>query len=600
MSDLVTDLMDEQQGLASGRAAWENYWNAISAYVLPSTEEFDRLLSTNSAQAIDSIVHTPVAAKRSEDIYDMTSVWAIERLTAGLLSLKTPETEFWHTLTFDNYFSDEQSDEEDEAAERLRNYLFKVRSNPQSGFWDAHRAAARSMCAYGDGWSFIRETREGGVSQPFKYEYVPLNECYPSMDPNGLPDRMFRVFGWSALQIVTKWGKDKAGKKAVEYANDPDKRHNQMPVMHVVRPRQDEKRRGVGLTHSTFESHYLLPDEKHLIGSSGFFSFPFIRYAWANSGRRPFSEGPVAYALAEIKSLQEMSKNELISVQTTLRPAFATAGKNFNRLNLNPGKTNPGMITADGKPLFAPMTSGVRPDFAQSVLEARRNSVREMMYLNLWQIILQDKNETATEAMIRAQEKGEMLGPVGISFNTGLSQTVDREISILDRQNAFEENSPLELPETAQGRNISPVFTSPLDRLRRMSEVIGMQQLVEFATLLGGRDPQATAKIIARFDVDEMIDIAREILGAPVKAMRSKDEVAAQNSQQDQMQQLMAALEMMRAGGEAAQSAGTGGAAMAQGAEAASASPALQNLMTGLPAGAEAATKSYQQLQGGN
>lgn len=593
---LVTELMDEFQALAYARSPWETYWRNVSAYVLPHTEEFDYMLSS-TAVAIDSVVHTPVAANRSKHIYDMTSLWAIERLSGGLLSLKTPETEYWQNLAFENYFSDDQTEEEDIAAETLRNYLFKVRGNPKSNFWSAHRAAARSMCAYGDGWYMVRENRAGGVAIPYRFEYMPLNELYPGVGPDGMPNRMFRVFGWSALQIATQWG-EAAGDKVMEFANDPKKRHTRMQVMHAVRPRDDMKRRGYGIPASRFESHYLLPEEKHLIGSSGFFSFPFVRYAWNDSGTKPFSEGPVASAIAEIKSLQEMGKNELIGVQTALRPAYATYGKNYNRLNLNPGMTNPGLINGDGRPLFAPMTSGVRPDFAQSVMEARRNNLREMLYLNLWQIIIQDKNETATEAMIRAQEKGEMLGPVGISFNSGLSALTDREISILDRQRAFDQGSPLEMPQSAQGRAVSPVFTSPLDRLRRMSEVVGMRQLADFAIALSGGDPNVAGKILARFDVDEMLERAREILGAPVKSLRPRADVEQQQAQQGQMEQLMAALETMRAGGEAAQSAGAGGLAMAQGAEAASASPALQNLMTqGVPAGARAAQQFTQRAQ---
>lgn len=599
MTGLVTDLMDEQQSLATGRLAWEKYWNSIAAYVLPSNEKFDSMLLNNSGQAMNTVVKTPVAADRSPEIFDMTSIWAVERLTAGLLSLKTPETERWQDLSFETYFDDEHTDEEELAAERLRNYLFKVRSNPQTGFWDAHRAAARSMCGFGDGWMMVHEHKAGGVVMPFRYEHMPLNEMYPAMDAHGNPEKNYRVFGMSASQAVQRFGYDKVGATIQKSYDDPKNKHDLVTIMHCVRPRDDNKKSSkVGVQASNFASYYIAVDDKHLLGTSGYFSFPFVRYAWQNSGRQPYSTGPVAYALAEIKSLQEMSKNELIASQTVLRPAFATYGKNFNRLNLNPGKTNPGMMTQDGKPLFAPMNSGVRPDFATAIMEQRRNNLREMLYLNLWQIIIQDQQETATAALIRAQEKGEMLGPVGISFNSGLSQLTDRELGILDRARAFDEGSPLEMPESAQGRSIAPVFTSPLDRMRRMSEVTGMQQLIEFAGLLSGGDPSKAAQIMSRFDIDEMLDIARDILGAPAKIMTPTEQVQAADAQGDQMQQLMAALETMRAGGEAAQSAGAGSAALAQGAEAAAASPALENLVTeGLPAGVNQAAQSLEAAQ---
>ena len=159
---------------------------------------------------------------------------------------------------------------------------------------------------------------------------------------------------------------------------------------------------------SNVASCYILPDDKHLIGESGFFEFPFVRYAWSNSGLTPYSTGPVAYAIGELKSLQELAKQELIGVSSSYRPPVATIGKNFTRLNFNPGAVNPGLISPDGKQLFAPMVTGTRPDFAQAVMESRRNSVREMLYLNLWQNIIDSREgggpDTPTAALIRAQE----------------------------------------------------------------------------------------------------------------------------------------------------------------------------------------------------
>lgn len=573
---VVSELKDEWQALADARAPWETYWRNIAAYVLPQTEGFDRLLSTNKDVAINSVVSTPVASKRSKDIYDMTSLWGIERLTAGMLSLKTPEAQSWHDLHTDSVFGEELTHEEKLALERLRDYQFRVRANPKSGFWSAHKSAIRSMCGFGDGWMYVEEMPGGGSRTPYRYEFMPLPELYPAVGTDGQPNRMFRVFRWSALQVATKWP-EKAGSKITAMANDPTQRHNVVRVMHCVKPREDKARGdAMGAKAGAFASHYCLPDDEVHIGEGGFYEYPFTRYAWSNTGTRPFSEGPVAYALGEIKSLQEMAKNELLAIQTSLRPAYATAGKNFARLNLNPGVSNPGLISPDGRPLFAPMNSGVRPDFAQSVMEARRNSVREMLYLNLWQIIMQDQNDTATAALIKAQEKGEMLGPVGISMNEGLSAMIDREVSILDRKRAFAEGSPLEMPASMDQKGVSPIFTSPLDRLRRMSELVGVQRLVEFGMTLEGLKPGSAA---ARFDFDEMLDTAQDVLGAPARTMRPAEEAQEARSQMDQMGQLQAAMETARSGGEAAQAAGRGAQELATGASTAGQSPALQQML---------------------
>src|SRR5690606_39269434 len=185
----------------------------------------------------------------------------------------------------------------------------------------------------------------------------------------------------------------------------------------------------------------------------------------------------------------------------------------------------------------------------------------------------------ATEALIKAQEKGELLGPVGISLNEGLSHTVDREIAILGRKRAFEDDSPLAVPDSMADKELAPRFTSPLDRLRRASELVGMQRLVEFAGLLSGGDPQQAAKIMARFDIDEMLEQAQEILGAPVSVLTDRESADESRQQGNQMQQLMAALQTAKMGGDAAQSMGAGATAMAEGATVANNSPDLVNTM---------------------
>lgn len=579
----INDLIDEQRQLASARSNWEVYWRQVSNWVLPQTEEFNSLVNTGGSQPVMSVVNTPVAAQRSKHIYDMTSLWAIDRLTSGLISLKTPESDYWHDLTVDDDFGYKPSQAETVALEATRNYQFKIRANPKSGFWPAHKAAVKSMCAFGDGWLFIEELN--GVRVPWLYQYMQLPELFPAVGPDGQPNRMFRVFSWSALQIATKWP-ETCGEKVKEMANDPKKRHERVRVMHAVRPRNEEFRNRMGLRGAEFASWYCLPDDKHVIGEGGFWEFPFTRYAWSNVGQRPFSEGPVAYAIAQIQSLNELVKNQLIGSQQAGRPALATAGKNFTRVNLNPGAVNPGLITGDGKALFAPITGGQRLDLSQAVIEAERQAVRENLYLNLWQILIADAGgepETATQSMLKAQEKGEMLGPVGISLNDGLSHNSDREIGIMARKGAFRDGSPLAVPSLA-GREVAPAFTSPLDRLRQVGQIIGAQRTYEIAVAL----EQARPGTLARVDADEMLELAQRTYGAPAALL--KDRKVAEQAAETSAQALSTAanLEATRQGGEAVRAVGEGATAASTGIAAINQNPQARDMIRQLAARAPA------------
>ena len=565
---IVTDLIDEQQSIANGLIHWHRYRRDIAAYVLPQTEVNEYLLSNSPEKAVEAVTSTPTAADKSKDIYDMTSIWAVERLTAGMLSLKTPETSYWQELMIEDEFEDRDLEhEEAEALERARNYLFKIRSNPRSGFWPAHKAAMKSMVGFGDGWLFI--TEEIGGPTPWRYEFIPLPELFPACDNAGNPSVMHRPFWLSAYQVATRFAPDKLSSKVLEMANDPKQRHKKVRVMHSVRPRDDDKRSGLGTLNAGYASHYCLPDEKHHIGEGGYFEFPFTRYAWNQVGTSAQCEGPVAMALGEIKSLQEMSKQEIMAGASMLRPPMATHGRNFARMNFNPGQNNPGLISAQGKQLFAPLNTGARPDFARAIIEAKQNTIKEVLYINLWQTLIQERETTATEALIRAQEKGELLGPVGISLNLGLARSTDREISIMDRKGAFKPGSPLALPESLADVNVAPRFVSPLDRLRQMSELVGMQRLAAFAGELATVTQRP--EIAQRLDDEHMLERAQEILGAPVKSLKDKDAFNEQQAANGQQNQLAAMLEQAKMGGDAMGAIGGGTAALAQGAAAAEA-----------------------------
>lgn len=573
-SSTVQELKDEFQALADARVLWERYWREIARYVLPHTQHFDRMLvSAPTSSVMNAVVDTPIAAQRSSQVYDMTSLWGIERLSAGILTLKTPESSYWHDLTIDTDFGYEPTYSESAALEKLRNYQFKVRSNPKSGFWSAHRSAIKSMCGFGDGWVYVEEVFGGRV--PYRYEFVPLNEIYASLGIDGRPARVFRAFRWSAVQIMEKWP-DCSNKKIIDAANDPKRKHDRFLVLHAVKPRPDGAKIGrIGVRSADFASYYCLPDEMYMLGEGGYYEFPYMRYAWGNNGLNAYCEGPIAIALGEVKSLQEMAKNELLATQMLLRPPLAISSKNMQRMNFNAGATNPGLINGDGRPLFAPLNAGVRPDFAQTIMEQRRGTVREMLYLNLWQILLDAPDMTATEALIRAQEKGELLGPVGLSLNDGLATTVDREVGILGRKGAFREGSPLAMPESLQGREVAPVYTSPLDRLRKVGELVGITRLLEIAGQLAPLFPG----IKNRFDPDEIIEKAREILGAPVSVLRDRDEADKMSKGEAQLSNLMSGAAAAEAGGRAAQAAGAGMSAVAKGSEAAANAPNLQRML---------------------
>ncbi len=501
----------------------------------------------------------PIATQRSKEIYDQTSLWAVDRGANGTLSLVTPQSSTWHDMSSDDPFAVVATEGEKLFYDTLRDYLFSTRGNPRSGFWQAHKAAVRCVWAFGTSIMYVEESRRG-VSSPISYAYVPWSENFLGTNFEQVIDTNYRVFLRSARQCVERWG-SAMSPEVQKMAADPKQRDRSVQILHAVYPRDEKGSQGNDNRSSPWSSVYVDVTRRNIIGEGGYWDFPFIIYHWQRNNPGPYSEGPMAIALADVKSLNMLAKSELRAVQMWVDPPYATVtGMERNRLNLNPRAPNPGYLSPQGGLLVQPIVTQQRPDFAQAILEARRTQLRTTLYIDLWQSIINSTREqTAYEVMIKNQEKGDLLGPVGSSLQQGLSYLVDREVGILARKGAFDSGSPLEPPDSLRGKNIGVKFTSPLDRQRRLPQLQGMTQLAGTVQQIAAVKPEVLDKI----DWDAFIDEVQDILGAPQKVMTPEAVLMQARTQRANAANAATGVAMTNAAGQAAQSAAGGVQAIA-------------------------------------
>lgn len=547
MNGVIDKLLDRLSQLENTRRPWESHWRDVARYVAPGMAYHDML------EAVGGTAARPHGALEAPNIYDHTSLMAIDRLAAGEISLVMPASATWHTLKSNDPFAGEADDEEKRWFDDLTRYAFRMRYNPVSGFTLASKAAVKGRAAFGTSVMYVEERFGQGLSSPISYRHVPLLENHLATNFEGVVDTNFRVFRRTARQCVERWG-EKCSQKVRRAAEDAKRQETPVTVVHAVMPHPDGERATM-----RYVSYYFERDEKHLIGKGGYRSFPYIVFHWNREHQGPYCEGPVSLALAEIKSVNMLSKQEYIATQQWVNPPTAQRDDAPNAPNLNPGAPNPGLLSETGELLIRPIITQQRPDFARAVIEAKQNQLRESLYVNLWQILIQNPQMTATEAAIRAQEKGDLLGPSGLSLQEGLARMVDREFAILESKGVFRPGAALGAPQSLEGREIGVAFTGPLDKMRRAGEIVGMQRVLELAGMMARMGhPEA----LERFDMNEMLDIAQDVHGAPRSIFRPAAEVEQDRAKADNLQQILGSMDIIRAGGEAASAAAEGGKAL--------------------------------------
>jgi hypothetical protein len=319
-----------------------------------------------------------------------------------------------------------------------------------------------------------------------------------------------------------------------DHAKDPAKMDKKFSFLHAVMPA--EMAEGYD-GERPFASIYIDLDNLHKISEGGFYEFPYVVYTWTLPSATAYGESPAMVALPEMKSLQLMSRDSLLASQLAIRPPVASAFELDRPVNLNPGAINPKMVDPNtGRPLVVPVLQPGDPRLFQLTMDQRRLHIQQALFTDLFNVLINKPNMSATEAMIRNQEKGEMLGPAASRIQVGLSRCVDRELGLLARKGAFDQGSYFAPPDSLRGRSVAVRFSSPIDRARQMAEVTGMQQTLEFA----GGIAQFAPDVLDNFDTDAMILRARYLLGAPPLAQRDpklveglrKEKAEAANAQQ--------------------------------------------------------------------
>lgn len=557
---IVDDLLRMQAQMATDRAYWEDAWRDIADMVYPSSSRLfsgASGVSTIGSEIRNDPAQKPSSIERSRELYDPTAVWAAERLTSGMESLVIPRAQKWHSLSLDDPFDPEPTDLQEEWLDRLRDYLFAVRYDAKSNFALSAQKAMRSTCVFGTGILYSEENlgrrNVDPVKAPFFYRHVPLIEAYLGVNAYDVVDKCIRLVDMPARAAVDYFGSDNVSAKVREKAASPENAEKPVTFCHAVLPRDeagDYKTKKAGFD---FASFWFEPETKHLIKDSGFRTFPYHVMWWDQDDHSAYGRSPAMAVMPSIKMLQPMKKASLQSMQQLVKPPLATMpGVYRSRLNLNPGAVNPGYLDETGRLKAQPLvTTTMNPQGVNALLESERAIVTQGMYVNLFQILVDNPQMSATEAMLRANEKGDLLGPAGAKMEHGLGLAVDREIDIIGSLRAFDEPSPLAPPGNMNGKQVHVRVTGPLARLRRMAEYQGMTEIMAMV----GNFAQYDQSVLDRLDADETLEMMREIRGAPRRMFKTDDEVATirqtKAAQLEQQNAMMMAGQMADAAGKA-------------------------------------------------
>ncbi|WP_245654105.1 portal protein [Novosphingobium rosa] len=479
---------------------------------------------------------------RNKRLLDPHGIECFRILTNGMTSGLSSASRPWFSLTVkDESLANADGVRPWLAEVERRMYAFLARTN----FYGSVKGGYGEMGLFGtEGCVMLEHSVKGAVCHPLTF-----GEYWIALSSAGTPDTLYRRIPMNVRTAVQEFGD--AVSPWIRTAYDQSNYTGNVEVYQAIEPNDDFRPDKIG--SKPFRSVYWeggSQKERALLRVSGMRTQPFWAPRWDVMGGDTYGVSPGMDALPALRELQMQAKrrNELIdqlAKPETVQPAnVRITGQPGNRVSAPQGTTRDTVFPAYEVP----------PQAIQAVggeIEKNRTQVEGLSYSSLFQAItnmegVQPRN--MDEIAARNEEKLMQLGPTIERVNDEkLGIAIDRTFDIMLHGGMLPEP-----PQALAGVNIDVEWVSILAQMQRMVGMGQIERVVGFVGSLAAAYPEAADKI----DADATIDEYAYRAGAPVRMLRSDDDVAAiraQRAQQQQQQQMVQSMPAVKDGAEAAQ-----------------------------------------------
>lgn len=517
-------LLRQQGEMESERANLDTLYQRIAERVCPEGEIF-------------TTKHGMQGELGGERVFDNTPGLALDRFAAAIVSFLVPDSEQWHGLK-----SEEPEIAEDEEVkewcEQATDVLFAVRYRSQANFSAQMYSNIRSLGAYGPWCMFVDETMGAGL----RYKSLHLSELFFGENHQGIVDRVHRKFELKAYQVeqlcnepdpAKRWIMPEAVKKALDASNGKSNPNATFEFVHCVYPNEEWQPRFADYRGMDYSSTYVCVADRSVVNTNGFRTMPYAVGRYMMGPRETYGRSPAMTVFRDILMLNEMNKTVIRAGQQHVDPAWLIHEDGaLQGFSLKSRALNPGMVTDDGRPLALPLRPEGDLVVGLELIQDRRKAVNDAFMISLFDILVDGPMRTATEALLRAQERGQIMGPAMTRQQDALGVMIAREIDILM---AAGQLPPMPDALLDAGGALAVDFKAPVNRLQQTDKAVGHLRTIEALTPAAQIDP--TVFDIYKGKWHKVARTIAEANGAPVSDMNSDEEMAELAQKESQQQQ---------------------------------------------------------------
>lgn len=506
------EIIERMKQFESDRSNWNTQYQEVADYGLPGDNQITSKQSPG--------------AKRP-DTFQTEGENCIIQLAAGLYSYMFPTDSKAFTLKVD----DEALSEND----KVKQYLDKVTKTVhqhliQSTFRQTFFESLKSLGCFGTSCLYS----EPGRTQPLNYVNFHMAGVYVDVDEDGNIDTVYRVFEFTARQAVKKFGEDKLGETILTAHKDNKNKSKKFPFIHAVEPREGVDGENSDPLTMDIASYYVSRDDKKIVAEGGYPEMPYQVTRFDKDANEILGRSPMMKMLPDIKQLGQMKKTRIKGWEKICDPPIVLPDDG----SIWPLATQPGGVIykrpGGDDPFWFEFKGDIRA--LDEAIKEIKQDIRSGFFLDLFDVLMDRKNMTATEVMVRVEKQMRFLTPIIGRLQSELfNPMIKRAIGILGRAGKLPD-----IPEALVDVTIE--YLGPLALAMKTLETQGFVKTMEE---LKGFAEVERLEYIDNFDIDQISrDLSRNN-GMPATWLKDIDARNKERQTRTQQLQVQALLEQV-------------------------------------------------------
>lgn len=432
-------------------------------------------------------------------------------------SLLTPAAYVWHSMVF----SDPQIQEQYGSELAVQNmYIYKRRYSAMSNFVCAINTIYMNNALYG--W-YVMELSKDIAHKQVTYRALPIKEFVIDQNERGFVDTFYRKVKMSYRKLkqmfpdyIPNCAKDQENSDyPYQYLN------RTMELLHVVEPSLEHNRKFdsvyIDLTERRIIKKTVEPYSKYIAGRASTFANTNDPYGFSPvMSVLPSTKNLNAVSFDIVKAAHHASRYDLLAGEDIINP------KNYSDVTsiINGG------IDSEGRPQVSVLNQRDLPTL-DYMIQGWQKRIKDALFVDMFASLQDTQSRSATDAMLKANERANIIAPMGDRFARELLQPmIELELKMYAEMRALPT-----FPDEVVGANFDVVLDNPMLRGQRLDSAQAIMNVGStYAQIQQFSDEFNLERTVTY--LAEAYNVPKTVFNTPEEKQRVLDERQAQMEQQ--------------------------------------------------------------------